>query len=330
MSLPWQTALTNAITDPSELLQLLELDLALLPAAQQAVKLFPLRVPRGFVARMNKGDVNDPLLKQVLPLGLELEETAGFSNDPLQEKSKNPVPGLLHKYQSRVLLTLTSACAINCRYCFRRYFSYSENNPGKAGWQKVVDYIAADPSINEVILSGGDPLVASDHYLAELIGKIETISHIKTLRIHSRLPIVLPERMTGEFINWLAGLRLQPVIVVHCNHPQELTAEVKQSLRALRQAGITVLNQAVLLRGINDSVEVLVGLSEELWSVGALPYYLHLLDRVQGIAHFEVDEENARQLMLAVMERLPGYLVPKLVREVAGMAMKAPIEIAIA
>ncbi len=323
----WQIALKNIITDPAELIKLLELDPGLLPAAQAAAKLFPLRAPRGFVARMQKGDSQDPLLQQVLPLGAELIEVPGFTVDPLQEKKANPIPGLLHKYHGRVLLTVVGNCAINCRYCFRREFPYSENNPGNKGWEQVLNYIAADQTITEVIFSGGDPLVAPDEHLAQLSRKIAAIPHVKTLRIHSRLPIVLPERINKEFMDWFSGLSLRPVLVVHCNHPQEIDSDVRSALSDLKQAGITLLNQAVLLKKINNNVSTLVELSEALFDVGVLPYYLHMLDKVQGVAHFEVAEDKARELLWGVTQRLPGYLVPKLVREVPGVSAKVPISL---
>lgn len=324
-SLTWQTALRNTITDPKELLELLDLDLALLPAAQQAAKLFPLRVPRGFVARMQKREINDPLLRQILPLHLELAEVKGFNADPLQENKVNPLPGLLHKFQGRVLLTITGACAINCRYCFRREFPYEQNNPGTAGWEKVLTYIAADPEIKEVILSGGDPLVASDTFLAKLTQQLAAIPHLKILRIHTRLPIVLPERITTELLDWFTTTRLQAVMVVHCNHPNEIDQNVSHALNQLRQRGVILLNQAVLLKGVNDSAALLTKLSEQLFATGTLPYYLHLLDKVKGAAHFEVDEATAIQLVNKMMACLPGYLVPKLVREEPGAPFKMPL-----
>jgi len=326
-NLSWQTALKNAVTEPQQLLELLELNSALLPAAQQAAKLFPLRVPRGFIARMQKGEPLDPLLQQVLPLGAELIETSGYVSDPLQEKSANPLPGLLHKYHGRVLLTVTSACGVNCRFCFRREFPYAENNPGVAGWEAALQYIAADPSIHEVILSGGDPMVAADKQLAALTAKIAEISHVTTLRIHTRLPIVLPERITAELIQGLTTTRLQGVMVLHCNHAQEIDAHVIAAMKMLQDAGITLLNQSVLLKGINDSVVTLVALSKKLFSAGILPYYLHQLDKVRGVAHFEVDDARARDLVAHMTQQLPGYLVPKLVREIPGVAAKVGLSV---
>lgn len=321
----WQHALVDLITDPEELLTILDLDPALLPAARLAAQAFPLKAPRGYVARMQKGNINDPLLRQILPIGAEAEIVAGYVNDPLEEQGANPVPGLLHKYQDRVLVTLTSACAVHCRYCFRRHFPYSENNPGTAGWDRIVNYISEHMEINEVILSGGDPLAVSDKLLTLFTHKLGKIKHIKRLRIHSRLPIVLPERITPEFIDWLQALPFQAVLVVHANHAQELDESVVAALAKLRDAGIVLLNQSVLLRGVNDNVDVLVNLSERLFINGVLPYYLHVLDKVQGAAHFDLPGERARELHAALTARLSGYLVPRLVREIAGMPSKTNI-----
>lgn len=322
----WQVELSQAINKLDELLAVLELDPKQLNATWQATTSFPLRVPRGFVARMRKGDATDPLLRQVLPLADELQLTPGFSRDPLQEKQSNPLAGLIHKYQGRVLLTAVGTCSINCRYCFRRHFPYSANNPGKAGWDKVIEYIAADSSIKEVILSGGDPLVANDDYLQALCQKIAAISHVTTLRIHSRMPIVLPARITDSLVTMLKSLSLNLVVVTHCNHANEVDSTVESALAKLKTAGITLLNQAVLLKGINDKAEVLVALSERLFKQGVLPYYLHVLDKVQGTAHFEVEVNTALTLMKALQEKLPGYLVPKLVREEPGQPHKVLVK----
>lgn len=318
----WQTALSNLITDPQELLELLNLDLTLLPKAKEVANFFPLRVTREFVTRMQKGNLEDPLLKQVLPLHLELKQTEGFDPDPLQEKKVNPLPGLLHKFKGRVLLTITSACAIHCRYCFRREFPYEQNNPGSEGWKKVLAYIAADSTINEVILSGGDPLAASDTFLEKFTQQLAAIPHLKILRIHTRMPIVLPQRINSELLTWFTATQLQPVMVIHCNHPDEIDAQVLKALNLLRQKNVTLLNQSVLLKGINDSATVLIELSQKLFAAGVLPYYLNLLDKVTGAAHFEVDQNIAAHLMREVMSHLPGYLVPKLVREKAGEPFK--------
>jgi EF-P beta-lysylation protein EpmB len=294
---------------------------------KKIIQQFPLRVPRGFVARMQKGNLEDPLLKQVLPLNQELMPTFGFSKDPLHEKEATKLPGLLHKYRDRVLLTLVSACAINCRYCFRRHFPYEENNPGIEGWNHAIDYIKNNSEIKEVIFSGGDPLILKDMQLQELTQKIAKISHVKRLRIHTRMPIVLPERITDELLHWLTASRLTSIMVVHANHANEIDDSVTIAMDKLLKAGIRVFNQSVLLKGINDSVSALVELSEKLFDAGIIPYYLHMLDRVQGAAHFEVDEKIARNLVWDMMQELPGYLVPKLVREQAGAPAKIPISI---
>jgi EF-P beta-lysylation protein EpmB len=322
---PWQSALIQAVTDPKELLELLELNNNLLPQAISASKQFPLKVPRGFIGRMEKGNRLDPLLLQVLPVDLEEKEVKGYGKDPLAEQQFNPIPGLLHKYQSRVLLTLTGACGIHCRYCFRRHFPYSDNNPGKQGRNAVFEYIENDPTIHEVILSGGDPLTMSDHLLSDFVEKLATIPHLKRLRIHSRMPIVLPERVTEEFITWICKLRLKTVMVIHCNHAKEINAEVIHALNKLTQHGITLLNQSVLLKGINDTVEALKNLSESLFAAGVLPYYLHVLDKVQGAAHFDIDREIAKNLHAELSAQLSGYLVPRLVTEQAGAAAKLNI-----
>ena len=324
---PWQTSLVQAITDPAELLSLLELDASLLEAAISATKLFPLQVPRGFVARMQKGNVDDPLLQQILPIGAELIETAGYSNDPLQEAKVNPIPGLLHKYHGRVLLTLVGTCGVNCRFCFRREFPYGENNPGTEGWDRALNYIAQQASIDEVILSGGDPLVANDKMLHSLSEKLSLIPHLKRLRIHSRMPVVMPERITPEFIGWISQIKLKPVLVIHCNHPQEINQAVKDAMSALAAAGVVLLNQSVLLKGINDSAETLIELSETLFSCGVQPYYLHVLDKVQGSAHFDMPLEQAQKLHWEVSQQLSGYMVPKLVYEKPGAPAKVSVGI---
>ncbi len=321
----WQQALSLAITDPEELLQLLELDNSLLAAANAAAKLFPLKVPRGFLQRIKKGDINDPLLRQILPLDLELDQTPGYETDPLQEAAANPVPGLLHKYHGRVLLTLVGTCGVNCRFCFRRHFPYEKNNPGSLGWEKALDYIANDPSIAEVLLSGGDPLVASDALLQSFSTKLAMIPHVRRLRIHSRMPIMLPERISPSFIQWITELPFKTILVVHTNHPQEINCSIKEAMQALLKAGVTLLNQSVLLKGINDNVETLVELSEALFASGIQPYYLHILDKVQGTAHFDLNLETARKLHLGMSQRLSGYLVPKLVSEQPGFPAKSLI-----
>lgn len=317
--------MADLVTDPAELLELLQLDPAQLPAAVRAGDAFSLRVPRPFLRRIRRGDPQDPLLLQVLPGAQELVASPGFSADPLEEQAANPVPGVVHKYRGRLLLIAAGQCAINCRYCFRRQFPYADNHLSRAQWQTALDYIRGRRELREVILSGGDPLVLNDRQLRWLSGELAGIDHLDKLRVHTRLPIVAPSRITDELLDWFAGSRLKPVLVLHCNHPNEIDAAVRKSLARLREAGVTLLNQAVLLRGVNDSEEVLCDLSETLFAAGVLPYYLHQLDRVQGAAHFEVDDARATQLIGALRHSLPGYLVPKLVREIPGELSKSPI-----
>lgn len=321
----WQNELADIIRSPEELFALLELDTAQLPAALAASRDFALRVPRAFAERMRKGDPDDPLLRQVLPLGEELQAAPGYSQDPLGEAAANPHPGLIHKYQGRVLLIVSGGCAINCRYCFRRHFPYADNNPGRARWQEALDYIAADQTITEVIYSGGDPLNTSDRQLAWLTERVAAIDHVRRLRVHTRLPVVLPNRIDDDCLAWLTGHRLQTTVVIHSNHPREIDASVGAALTRLRQSGITLLNQAVLLRDINDRVDTLADLSERLFEWGVLPYYLHLLDPVAGAHHFDVLDAEALKLLDGLRARLPGYLVPRLVREIAGEPNKTPI-----
>ncbi len=314
----WQSALARAIGDPAELLAAVGLGHEWLPAAQAAARLFPLRVPRGFVARMRPRDPHDPLLRQVLPLAEECLAVAGFVDDPVGDRAAMVAPGVLHKYEGRVLLTVTGACAVHCRYCFRRHFPYAEANPAADQWRGALEYIAGDESLSEAILSGGDPLSVSDRRLAGLARELAAIPHLRRLRLHTRLPIVLPERVNDELLDWLGATGLRTVMVVHANHANEIDASVRAALARLKAAGVELLNQSVLLRGVNDSVAALAGLSETLFAAGVLPYYLHQLDRVRGAAHFEVTEETARRLMADLHRRLPGYLMPRLVREVPG------------
>jgi EF-P beta-lysylation protein EpmB len=322
---PWQRLLAEAIVDPAELLRVLGLPDCLLPAARRAAALFPLRVPAPYLRRIRPGDAADRLLRQVLPLDLECETRPGYSADPLAESAAQPVPGLLKKYHGRALLIATGACAVHCRYCFRRHFPYADAHTGGSRLEPALAAIAADPSIGEVILSGGDPLTLSDPRLADLTARIAAIPHVHTLRIHSRLPVVLPQRVNADLLAWLCRLPLRKVLVLHSNHPAELDAEVDAALAALANAGVTLLNQSVLLRGVNDDAPTLVTLSERLHRAGVLPYYLHLLDRVQGAAHFDVPQATGKMLVEALRARLPGYLVPRLVREIPGASGKTVI-----
>lgn len=318
----WQHALREAFTRPAELLDYLQIDPALPALNLAALRDFPLRVPRGFAARMRKGDPDDPLFLQVWPRPDESEIVPGFGTDAVGDLKKARDGGIIHKYHGRALLITTGACAVHCRYCFRRHFPYSDQLAARDHWQEALQTLAGDPSIEEVILSGGDPLSLSDDKLAELAEALDGIAHLRRLRIHTRQPIVLPERIDERLLGWLARSRLQKVIVLHVNHPDELDTTVADALEPLRALRIPLLNQAVLLRGINDSADTLQSLSEKLFACGILPYYLHLIDRVQGAAHFEVELEAARGLAKELASRVPGYLMPRLAREDAGAASK--------
>jgi EF-P beta-lysylation protein EpmB len=322
----WQQILADLLTDPKELLNFLQLDSAELDIDPQILDSFPLRVPRPYLARMEKRNWHDPLLRQVLPLDQELSASAdGTSRDPLGESSSNPLPGLLHKYHGRVLLTVAPHCAIHCRYCFRRHFDYQGNTPGRKSWEKVIAYIRQNSEIKEVIYSGGDPLAASDRQLAWLTRQLDSIPHLTTLRIHTRLPVVIPQRVTDTLIGWLTQSRLRPVLVLHANHARELDADVAAALNTLDANGVTLLNQSVLLAGVNDNLPALVELSEKLFQMHVLPYYLHLLDPVAGVTHFDVADPRGVELVAQMRELLPGYLVPRLVRERAGARSKIPL-----
>ncbi|HET6880480.1 MAG TPA: EF-P beta-lysylation protein EpmB [Pirellulales bacterium] len=322
----WQSSLKEAVRDPAELCRLLRLPEHYIASARRAARDFPLFAPRGFVSRMRPGDPLDPLLLQVLPLSDELSEAPHFVADPVGDRQAETAPGLLHKYYGRVLLVTTGACAVHCRYCFRRHFPYSDGPHSLTAWQPALDQIAADPTIEEVILSGGDPLTLVDAWLAQLVGQIGEIPHVRRLRIHTRLPIVLPERVCPELLDWLCGTRLTPIVVVHANHPAELCSEVAAALSQLADRGVVLLNQAVLLRRINDNADVLVELCRRLVELRVMPYYLHQLDRVRGAAHFEVPESAGREITAELRRRLPGYAVPRYVRETPGAAYKEPID----
>jgi EF-P beta-lysylation protein EpmB len=323
----WQHLLADAITDPSELIRTLGLDAALLPAAMRAAQLFPLRVPRGFVGRMRHGDADDPLLRQVLPLGAETVITPGYVTDPVGDMDSRVAPGLLHKYEGRALVITTGACGVHCRYCFRRHYPYAEEHAQGERWRAALAYLRNDTSIEEVILSGGDPLSLSDRRLAEMTHDIVQLPQVKRLRLHSRQPIVLPERIDDGFCTWLRAVPLQKVMVLHANHANEIDDAVRAACERLTACGVTLLNQSVLLAGVNDSVDALADLSRALFSARVLPYYLNLLDRAQGVAHFDVSVERGRDLIRDLSGCLPGYLVPRLVREVAGADSKTAVSL---
>jgi EF-P beta-lysylation protein EpmB len=321
----WSRALAEAIRDPDELLTRLDLPGALREPARRAAKLFPVMATESYLARIRKSDPDDPLLRQVLPLGIEADDVPGFTSDAVGEHTAHVAPGVLQKYVGRVLLVATGACAIHCRYCFRRHYPYGDEPRRMDDWQPALAHIAGDPSIHEVILSGGDPLMLSDARLEQLLGELAGIPHLRRLRVHTRLPIVLPDRVTPRLLDALACGDWQPIIVVHANHPAELADDCRDALRRLIRAAFPVLNQAVLLRGVNDTADVLAELCEQLVDLGVMPYYLHQLDRVTGTAHFEVPEAEGLRILDQLRARLPGYAVPRYVREIAGRASKTPV-----
>lgn len=316
----WQKILAQGFACSQELLTYLDLPSDL--ASRGAEQAFKTRVPKRFAAKMERGNPKDPLLLQVLATSQELLEAPEYSQDPLQEANANPIPGVIHKYSNRLLLTVTGVCAINCRFCFRRHFPYSDNNPGQQGWQQAIAYIQQHPDIQEVILSGGDPLLASDAVLERLLTGLAAIDHVQTIRFHTRVPIVLPERIQPSLCKILAIPRFKMVMVLHSNHPRELDAAVHRACKRLQKAGCLLLNQSVLLKEINDDSAILTLLSQQLFEFGILPYYLHLLDPIQGAQHFDLSLEHALKIYHDLQSQLPGYLVPKLVREEAGRLYK--------
>lgn len=318
-------SLAEAVRDPDELISLLGLPEDLREPARRAARSFPLLVPRSFLARIRPGDPADPLLRQVLPLAAEDDPAPGFVADAVGDLAARKAPGLIHKYHGRALLVAAGACAVHCRYCFRRHYPYGDDPRRLEDWEPALAAIVADESVSEVILSGGDPLMLTDARLATLLARLEAIPHLRRLRVHTRLPIVLPDRVTPDLIALLRSTRLATAVVVHANHPNELVGDCAEAIRSLSTSGLVVLNQAVLLRGVNDDADVLAELSERLFDLGVLPYYLHQLDRVAGAAHFEVPEAVGRELMAELRRRLPGYLVPRYVRETPGEAGKTPI-----
>jgi EF-P beta-lysylation protein EpmB len=320
----WQKELANAVKNPLQLLQLLEIAPESFPLSSKARKNFPMLVPLSFVKKMHKGDLQDPLLRQVLPINDEELICDGYSIDPLQEHN-SAAPGLLHKYRSRVLLLLKSGCAVNCRYCFRRHFPYQDNNINKKQLSEIITYIKAHPEVNEVILSGGDPLMSRDDFLQYVVNTLEELPQLTRLRIHSRLPVVIPSRITDGLCAILEKSRFQVVFVFHINHGNEIDSAFVEAVAKLRRANIQLLNQGVLLKGVNDNSSALIELSERLFSAGILPYYLFLLDKVQGALHFDLPEKRAQQLLKEMRLALPGYLVPKLSREIAGEKSKTII-----
>jgi EF-P beta-lysylation protein EpmB len=316
----WQRTLANAVTSSDVLMMRLGLDAKEILGVDHTPD-FSMRVPEPFITRMVPGDPQDPLLKQVLSVVDERQAMPGFIADPLDEFA-SPLAGVLHKYRSRVLLIYRGGCAINCRYCFRRHFPYQEHTLTSRDIDALLDYLTKHPEVNEVILSGGDPLMADDSSISQLFSRIESIPTIKRLRIHSRLPVVIPERVTESLCDVITSTRLPVVMVLHINHANEIDASVVNAAGKLRLVCRSVLNQAVLLRGVNDTTECLIALSERLFEAGIDPYYLNVLDRVAGAYHFDVTDREVALLYQALLNALPGYLVPKLVREVPGVGHK--------
>jgi EF-P beta-lysylation protein EpmB len=315
---PWQVELRDAIRDPRELCRLLDLPESSGAGGAAAAADFACLVPPSYLARIERGNPADPLLRQVLPSAEETRDTAGFGADPVDEAAAALTPGLLQKYPGRALLIVTSACPVHCRYCFRRHFPYDERPMGDGAWEPAFAALEADRSIHEIILSGGDPLTATDSRLEALVERLAAISHLTRLRVHSRVPVMIPSRVTDELLAWLTATRLTPVMVLHANHARELDAEVAAAVDRLRRAGVMLLNQAVLLRGVNDSAGALAALSERLIEIGVAPYYLHQLDRVRGAAHFEAPIAQGRAIIAELRRRLPGYAVPQYVQEQPG------------
>jgi len=324
LPLNWQQQLAQAIRDPAELFQRLKLDSSELDNSRLALQQFSLKVPLAYLRKIQPATPDDPLLLQVMAQASEMLEVDGYSRDPVGDLNAGKTPGLLHKYHGRVLLITTAACAIHCRYCFRRHFPYAESQAGRDQWSQAIEYIRNDASIREVILSGGDPLILSDEKLDALINQLEAIPHLSRLRLHSRLPVVLPDRITDGLLQRLRDSRFDVCLVIHANHANEIQRDEIRALKKCQQAGIHLLNQAVLLRNINHRPEQQIELSERLYSAGVLPYYLHLLDPVQGAAHFNVPLDEARGLMRQMRKRLPGFLMPRLVREISGESSKIP------
>jgi len=321
----WQMLWREAIRDPRQLLEMLALPHLAAQISDQAATQFPMRVPLGFVAKMRRGDANDPLLRQVLPILEEDQITEGFSFDAVGDAAAKGGTGVIHKYFARALLITTGSCAIHCRYCFRRHFPYAEETAASQNWAEAIAYLKSDSSITEIILSGGDPLSLSTAKLEELTIALTELPHIKRLRIHTRLPVVLPERIDAELLGWLRDLPWPATLVIHANHTNELTSDVAAAIKLIRPLGVSVLNQTVLLKGVNDNSDEQIRLSERLFEIGVLPYYLHQLDKVQGAAHFQIPDQQARDIHQSMMRALPGYLVPKLVQEIPGEASKTPL-----
>ncbi|WP_339718307.1 EF-P beta-lysylation protein EpmB [Marinomonas primoryensis] len=322
-NISWSQHLSQALTSLPELVKHLGLSEKLSQQGIEAHQSFKLLVPRPYLSRIEYGNPNDPLLLQILPSAAEMQKVIGYTKDPLEEADHNPQKAIVHKYKRRLLVITTGTCAVNCRYCFRRHFPYGDNQLAQAEWQSVIEYLEKHPEVNEVILSGGDPLMMKDALLADKIRLLEALPQIKRLRIHSRLPVVIPARVCDDMLTWINKSRLDIVMVWHINHANEMDNELAQAAFKLKQAGVTLLNQGVLLKGINDTVDAQVNLSEAVFDAGILPYYMFTLDPVEGAAHFDISIEDAQRLMGKVAAELPGYLVPRLAKEIPGKPAKS-------
>ncbi len=321
----WQNILANSTTNIQDILNKFSLNVGDFYDQPLEIDNFPIKIPPGFLKKIISGDPNDPILKQILPSASEIIKLKNYSYDPLLENQSNPTHGILHKFKGRALVTMTGNCAIHCRYCFRKHFDYQANTPSKKHWSKIKEYLINHSDIFEIILSGGDPLINNDHYLGDFIQMISSIPNITTLRIHSRVPIVLPERITPSLLDIIANTKLMKVMVVHTNHPQELDQQINSKIRLLKNAGLTIFNQSVLLAGVNNKANILIDLSKLLFSYGIIPYYLNMLDQVTGSQKFYVKQKDALNIYQILLSSLPGYLVPKLVQEHPNLPYKKPL-----
>jgi EF-P beta-lysylation protein EpmB len=317
----WREQIRSGFHDPASLLSYL--GLSSMSVGHSAS--FPLRVPRAFAQRMRPKDPQDPLLLQVLPDPDEGTSNPGFSIDPVGDLESRSAPAILHKYRGRVLVMTTGACAVHCRYCFRQHYPYSGQTVNSRRWEAAIAYLRGHEDIEEVILSGGDPFMLATRKLRRLSDDLSALPTIRRLRIHTRMPVVLPDRVTSGLLGWLSDLTLPTVIVIHANHAREFDGSVDQALARLGKTGAFLLNQSVLMKGINDNFEDLKQLMERSFGAGVLPYYLHQLDRVAGSARFEVSDSKATSLIKMLRESLPGYLVPRLVREERDQPNKTPV-----
>lgn len=318
----WLLEIKHAIKDLDTLAEKLNLNLTSVLTGKHAHKAFQLMVPMPYLERIEKGNLNDPLLRQILPIDEEMKQVEGYVTDPLAELDHNPKKALVHKYSSRILVITSGSCAINCRYCFRRHFPYGDNHLAPAEWDSLLSYIQTHPQINEVILSGGDPLMMKDKQLSQLISRLEALPQLKRLRIHTRLPVVIPSRINNELLNWASQTRLKVIMVLHINHANEIDGKVIEACSKLAKIGVRLLNQGVILKNVNDTAEAQIALSEALFDADILPYYMFTLDPVEGASHFDITIDQAQQLMGQVAANLPGYLVPKLAKEIPGKTAK--------